>query len=67
MQGKVGDRIVVESERVGLHDRTGEILEVSSSPLGPDYRVRWDDGRVTEIRPKAGSARIVRATKSPNR
>lgn len=59
MQAKTGDRIVLESERVGQRDREGEILEVIDSPLGPNYRVRWDDGHVTEIRPKAGSARIV--------
>lgn len=58
MQGKVGDRIVVESERVGKRDRSGEIVEVTDSPLGVNYRVRWDDGHVSEIRPKAGSARI---------
>lgn len=59
MQAKVGDRIVLESEKVGQRDREGEILEVADSPLGPNFRVRWDDGHVTEIRPKAGSARIV--------
>jgi hypothetical protein len=63
MQGKIGDRIVVESERVGLAERVGEILEVQDSPLGPNYRVRWDDGRVTEIRPKGGSARFERPAK----
>jgi hypothetical protein len=62
MQAKVGDRIVLESEKVGQRDREGEILEVADSPLGPNFRVRWDDGHVTEIRPKAGSARIVSAS-----
>jgi hypothetical protein len=61
MQAKVGDRIVLESERVGQRDREGEILEVTDSPLGPNFRVRWDDGHVSEIRPKAGSARVVAA------
>jgi DNA mismatch repair protein MutH len=63
MQVRIGDRIVLESERVGQQDREGEILEVVDSQLGPNYRVRWDDGHVTEIRPKAGSARIVARTK----
>ncbi len=58
MQVRIGDRIVLESERVGQRDREGEILGVSDSPLGPNYRVRWDDGHETEIRPKAGSARF---------
>jgi hypothetical protein len=59
MQAKVGDRIAVESERVGKRDRTGEVLEVHESPLGDEFRVRWDDGRITEFRPKAGSARVI--------
>jgi hypothetical protein len=61
MQANVGDRIVLESERVGQRDRSGLILEVTESPSGPNFRVRWDDGHESEIRPKAGSARIVPA------
>ena len=63
MIGKAGDRIVIESERVGQHVREGEILEVFESPLGANYRVRWDDGHESEIRPSAGSARFVAAVK----
>lgn len=59
MIGKAGDRIVIESEKVGQHVREGEILEVTESKLGVNYRVRWDDGHESEIRPAAGSARIV--------
>ncbi len=62
MQAKVGDRIVVESERVGQRDRSGEILGIADSPLGANFRVRWEDGHESEIRPKAGSARIEPAT-----
>lgn len=60
-QARIGDRIVVESERVGQQAREGEILEVMESPLGVNYRVRWADGHESEIRPKAGSARIMAA------
>ncbi len=59
MHAKVGDRIIVETERVGLPDRDGEILEVIESPSGTHYRVRWDDGRESTFWPAAGSARIV--------
>lgn len=65
MDARVGDRIVVETERVGQHDRVGEILEVTESPYGRNYRVRWEDGHVSEIRPKAGSARIEPAAPKP--
>ncbi len=57
---KVGDRIIVESEKVGQADRQGEILEIipSVSP-GGHFLVRWDDGHESDFRPSAGSARIV--------
>ncbi len=54
-----GDRIVVESERVGQPPREGEILEVVESAVGPSYDVRWDDGHQSSFRPAAGSATIV--------
>ncbi len=66
MHAKVGDRIIVETERVGLPDRDGEILEVIESASGTHYRVRWDDGRESTFWPAAGSARIVpAATEAP--
>ena len=59
MSVKVGDRIVIESQRVGLSPREGEILELIDSAAGPRYRVRWDDGHESTIRPALGSAHIV--------
>jgi len=61
MQARIGDRIILESEKVGQPDRTGEILGIVESPLGVNYRVRWDDGHETEFRPKSGSVRVVPA------
>jgi len=62
MVANVGDRIVVESEKVGLAERRGEILEVIPHEIRTEYRVRWDDGRETAIRPYAGSIRIEPGT-----
>ena len=59
MKGEAGDRIIVESEKVGTKPREGEILEVIETPSGSHYRVRWDDGHESDIRPAGGSARIV--------
>ncbi|HXQ95348.1 MAG TPA: DUF1918 domain-containing protein [Candidatus Acidoferrales bacterium] len=61
MGAKAGDRIVVESERVGIPSREGAILEVVESATGHHYRVRWDDGHEGGFWPSAGSARIVPA------
>jgi hypothetical protein len=62
MIGKVGDTLVLESEKVGKAERRGEILEVIPHDPHPEYRVRWDDGRETSIRPHAGSIRIEAAS-----
>jgi hypothetical protein len=57
MVAKAGDRIIVESERVGQADRRGEILEVIPHDYGTEYRVKWEDGHESSIRPAAGSVR----------
>ena len=66
-QAKVGDRIVVESEKVGTPAREGEILEVLEADYGTSFRVRWDDGHESTFRPAAGSARTVPAEPSASR
>ncbi|HEX6231023.1 MAG TPA: DUF1918 domain-containing protein [Actinomycetota bacterium] len=58
MNGKVGDRIIVESETVGQPTREGKILEVIEGEVGIRYRVRWDDGHETIFTPSGGAARI---------
>ena len=64
MVAKAGDRIVVESEKVGQAAREGAILEVIEASYGVRYRVRWDDGHESTIRPSAGSARTVEAAET---
>ncbi|MGH2654286.1 MAG: DUF1918 domain-containing protein [Actinomycetota bacterium] len=59
MFGKVGDRIIVESETVGSAPREGEILEVIEGEVGVRYRIRWDDGHESLLTPSGGAAQIV--------
>jgi hypothetical protein len=59
MTAKVGDRIVIESQKVGQAAREGEILEVVASTVGIRYEVRWADGHVSTFSPSGGSVRIV--------
>jgi len=59
MQGKAGDRIVVESESVGTPTREGEVLEVIEGSVSVRYRVRWADGHESVFTPSVGSARIA--------
>jgi hypothetical protein len=55
MKPKVGDRIVVESERVAQSARIGVIEEVIRKDP-PRVRVRWDDGHESVLAPSAGAA-----------
>jgi len=64
MEGKVGDRILVESESVGTPIREGEVLEVIEGSVGVRYRVRWTDGHESVFTPSVGSARIVSGKKA---
>jgi hypothetical protein len=52
---QVGDRIIVESQAVGRAARQGEILEIIEASYGTRYRVRWDDGQESTLRPAAGT------------
>jgi len=66
MDAQAGDRIVVDSGKVGLPEREGEILEVIPASYGTRYRVRWDDGRETTIRPSGGSSRTIPKPAGPS-
>ncbi len=50
----VGDRIVVESEKVGSPPRRGEVTAVTGRMLA----VRWEDGEESTFVPSAGSLRV---------
>jgi hypothetical protein len=44
MQARVGDHLVVESNKVDAPRREGEIVEVKGADGAPPYLVRWSDG-----------------------
>jgi transcription-repair coupling factor (superfamily II helicase) len=55
---QAGDRIVVNSDKAGVPARQGEILDVIPHENRVEFRVRWDDGHVSEIRPTGASYQI---------
>jgi Domain of unknown function (DUF1918) len=59
MTVKVGDRIVVEPEKITQSGRAGVIEEVLQERPAR-YRIRWDDGRTSILSPSAGVATIAR-------
>jgi hypothetical protein len=54
---KVGDRVVVEAERMTQAARRGVIEEILQEQP-PRFRVHWDDGHESILTPAAGSLRI---------
>ena len=71
--GRVGDRVILDSERTGQAPREGDILEVFGVGEGVHYRVRWDNGHESTFFPSGGSITIIhkaaraRVTKTPTR
>jgi len=61
MLAKVGDQIIIESEKMDVPPRAGEILEVIPHDSRIEFRVRWGDGHESSIRPVASSYSIVPA------
>jgi hypothetical protein len=57
MKAEVGDRIVVEAEKVGQAIRRGVVEEVLA-PDPPRFRVRWEDGHTTVLTPTGGAAKV---------
>ncbi len=54
-RGRVGDVIVVESEKVGQPTRSGEILEVRGKGDLVHYLVRWDNGHESTYFPSGAT------------
>jgi hypothetical protein len=52
---KVGDRVALESERVGQPEQTGVVKGIE----GRLIRVSWDDGRETAFIPASGSLHVI--------
>lgn len=58
-KAQVGDRLVVESERVGAPPREGEVVEVLGAGDDVHYFVRWEDGHSSFFYPSGGSSTVV--------
>lgn len=55
---KVGDRIVIETEKVGQEPRRGVIVDLRD----PLIRVRWDSGDESTIVPSSGVMTVLAGT-----
>ena len=62
---EVGDLIVIAGHRVGEAERTAEILEVLGEVPNERFRVRWDDGHESVLRP-GSDATALRVANRPS-
>ena len=56
MDAHVGDRITVESNKVGGARKLGEVLEVIGGSSGKHYRVGWEDGHESIVFPSSDAS-----------
>jgi hypothetical protein len=63
MDASVGDRILVESSKVGEATREGEILAVIGADYGKRHQVRWADGHGSTFHPIPGTMRVLARSK----
>jgi hypothetical protein len=63
MDAKVGDTILVESSKVGVATREGEVLAVIRADYGKRYQVRWADGHESTFHPTPGTMRVLAPSK----
>ena len=54
MEAHRGDRLIVESKKVGQARRSGTVLRVEGNPVHQRLWVRWDDGHESLFMPSAG-------------
>ena len=66
MHAKIGDRVVVETERTSQTARHGVIEEILQDEP-PRFRVQWDDGHESTLTPAAGALRIEKTRKTKAR
>jgi hypothetical protein len=57
VHAKIGDRVIVETERTSQTARHGVIEEVLQEEP-PRFRVQWDDGHESILTPAAGALRV---------
>ncbi len=61
MQAKVGDQLVIESNKVDSPRKAGEVLEVHGEDGAPPYVVRWSDGHEGLMFPGADAHIVPKA------
>ncbi len=64
MEAHVGDRIIIESNKVGSGRKSGEVREVIDGAGGKHYRVGWEDGHESIVFPSSDAA-VVDAGQQP--
>ena len=57
---EIGDRVSLESERIGEQVRHGTVLAIKGHML----EIKWDDDHVSTLLPKAGVLRVIRHQKT---
>jgi hypothetical protein len=63
MDAHVGDRIIIESHKVGTPRKEGEVREVIDGPSGRHYRIGWADGHESIVYPSSDASVVHQAAR----
>lgn len=61
---KVGDRVSIDSFKVGQPRREGTVEDVTEGLSGVRYRIRWEDGSQSFFTPKGGNLIVEKRARS---
>lgn len=66
MDVKVGDRVSIDSFKVGQPRRFGTVERITEGLSGVRYLVRWDDGHESHFTPSGGNLIIEKRARGGN-
>lgn len=64
---KVGDRVSIDSFKVGQPRREGTVEDVTEGVSGIRYQIRWEDGHTSFFSPKGGNLIVEKRARSSSK
>lgn len=64
---KVGDRVSIDSFKVGQPRREGTVEDVTEGLSGIRYQIRWEDGHTSFFSPQGGNLIVEKRARSSSK
>lgn len=64
---KVGDRVSIDSFKVGQPRREGTVEDVTEGLSGIRYQIRWEDGHTSSFSPQGGNLIVEKRARASSK